>query len=431
MTNMDEKVKSENIMNKNSKDSKDNKKSKKNNNKKKNKTGSLILKIDIALAIIIFFGIFYTSFLSPLKLNGENQVSHKMGTKYVDAGSNHRFAKLEGKVNVNKEGEYVIKYKLLNQSVERKVFVVDDSRIVMGLKGASHAQVREGDPYVESGAFVIDKEKGPIKEDLIKIKGRVDSSKVGIYKVKYTYEQGGINKSMTREVEVVDKDSFDEDKDGISVMMYHYVYTEEEPPNKINSNYILAKDLEEQFKYLKESGYYFPSFRELKAYIDGKIALPAKSVVLTFDDGQYGFLKYGIPLAEKYKIPITAYLIGTKNGAEIVKQNASTYVQFQSHSYDMHRAGGNIGHNGIISAMSKKDIVSDLKKSISEIGNNESFAYPFGDYTEDAKEASEEAGIICSFTTEYDRVRRGSDYRILPRIRVSGDNIFNTWKQSL
>lgn len=403
-------------------------------NKKPNrrrKINKIILTVDLIIGTLIIISIFYAAFLSPLKLNGEKIVSHELGEKYVDEGTNHRFAIMKGHVDTSKPGEYTITYKLLHQKVKRKVLVVDGGKIVMGLKGTSHTLVREGDPYIESGAFVIDKDKGPVNDKYIRVRGEVDTSKPGTYKVVYKYDREGVKKSLTRKVEVIEKASFKENTEGIPVMMYHYVYTEDDKPSKINSNYILSKDLDEQFKYLSDNGYYFPSFRELKAYIDGKISLPKNSVILSFDDGQSGFFKYGVPIAEKYKIPIVSYLIGVQNGAEKIKENASPYVQFQSHSYDMHRAGGNIGHNGRISAMSKQDIISDLRRSISEVGNGESFAYPFGDYTDDAKEAVKDAGFIASFTTEYGKVKKGSDYRILPRVRVSGDNIFETWKNSL
>lgn len=398
---------------------------------KRRKINKIILTVDFIIGILIIISIFYTAFLSPLKLKGEKTISHELGKKYVDQGTNHRFAKMKGHVDTSKPGEYIITYKLLNQKVKRKVLVVDGGKIVMGLKGSSNAVVREGDPYIESGAFAIDKEDGPVNDKYIKVSGKVDTSKPGTYKLIYKYDRDGIIKTLTRRVEVIDKNSFEENTDGISVMMYHYVYTEDDPPSKINSNYILSSDLDKQFKYLSDNGYYFPSFKELRAYIDGKISLPKKSVVLTFDDGQEGFFKYGVPIAEKYKIPITSYIIGVQDGARKVKDNASPYVQFQSHSYDMHRAGGNIGHNGRISAMNKSDIISDLKRAITDVGNGESFAYPYGDYTDDAKQAVKEVGIIASFTTEYGKVRKSSDYSILPRVRVSGDNNFNTWKNSL
>ncbi len=105
------------------------------------------------------------------------------------------------------------------------------------------------------------------------------------------------------------------------------------------------KTLEEQLKWLTDNGYYYPSWFELRAYIDGTHSLPAKSVVLTFDDGQYGFLDYGIPLLEKYKVPATAFLIGDNdNTEEIIHEKASPYIDFQNHSYAMHTGGSTAIH---------------------------------------------------------------------------------------
>lgn len=44
-------------------------------------------------------------------------------------------------------------------------------------------------------------------------------------------------------------------------------------------------------------------------------------------------------------------------------------MTFQSHSYNMHRGGGNIGHGGIFPVMEHDEAVADLQKSI-EIGGN-------------------------------------------------------------
>ena len=52
--------------------------------------------------------------------------------------------------------------------------------------------------------------------------------------------------------------------------MYHYVYTPDDLPKTINTNYILDSKLEEQLKYLKEQDFYFPSYQELSAYIISK-----------------------------------------------------------------------------------------------------------------------------------------------------------------
>jgi len=86
----------------------------------------------------------------------------------------------------------------------------------------------------------------------------------------------------------------------------------------------------------------------------------------------------------------------------------------------MHKAGGYIGHGGIISAMKKDEIVKDLQKGIKLVGSSNAFAFPFGDITEDGKKAVEEAGIDVAFSTVFGKVNVGDDYRALKRVRVNG-----------
>ena len=398
--------------------------------KLRNKNRILII-LNIILIVLISLCLIYVQIFREIKLNGPAEVHLEVGQKYVDQGVNLKLARKTGKIDTRKAGEYKIKYTLFHQSITRKIVVVDKSEIVMGLKGSQHTLIREGDPYIESGAFAIDKKSGPIANSKIKIAGKVDSSTPGKYKIKYSVQLGAKKESISRTVEVIKNSEFKANKDGVPVMMYHYVYTETDKPKNVGTNHILDTDLEQQFKYLKQNNYYYPSYKELRAYIDGKIELPANSVILTFDDGEIGFLTYGIKLAEKYKIPITSFIIVSDDEGHKVRDYASTYVQFQTHSYDMHRAGGNIGHGGRISAMTKDEIIEDLKKSTKACGNNEAFAYPFGDCTNDAKSATEEAGIICSFTTEYGKVKKHADYRALPRVRVSGSNSLDIWKTSI
>lgn len=213
--------------------------------------------------------------------------------------------------------------------------------------------------------------------------------------------------------------------------MYHYVYTPDDLPKTINTNYILDSKLEEQLKYLKEQDFYFPSYQELSAYIKGEIDLPKKSVILTFGDGQKGFLKYGIPLLEKYQIPATSFIIASQNGKEKVKKYASEYITFQSHSYDMHKGGGNIGHGGIISALNMEQIKEDLLKAQNIVENTEAFAYPYGDVTVQGQQAIQEAEILCAFTTEYGKVKKGQDPTKLPRVGVLGESSLQSYIASL
>ncbi len=192
-------------------------------------------------------------------------------------------------------------------------------------------------------------------------------------------------------------------------------------PADLNGNFIASTAFEQQLSYLKENDFYFPSYPEVKAFIEGKHSLPAKSVVLTFDDGEMGFLNVGVPLLEKHQVPATSFVIASDaDAAQKVIDHRSPYVAFESHSFGMHKPGGNVGHGGIISAMSRDEIAADLKHAQEIVGGTQAFAYPFGDVTDDGRAAVRDAGILCAFTTQNSWAHVGDDVTALPRGRDPG-----------
>lgn len=307
--------------------------------------------------------------------------------------------------------------------------------IVIGLKGASVQKVLVGDPYIENGAFAIDRRSGAIPEGDIVIKGKVDTSKPGEYKVTYKAKNDGDSAAAERTVQVLSEEDFGDKASNVPVMMYHWVYTADDVPEDLDGNWILDTTLEEHLAFLQENDFYYPGWKELRAWVDDEISLPATCTVLTFDDGKEAFLKYGIPVLEKYNIPATSFMIGWEknDGAEKIREYASPLIDFESHTYAMHQKVDPLvdGHKGIMAAMSKDEIKADLAKAAELTGTNDAMAYPYGDYTEDMLDAVREQGIACAFTVEYDRVRKGMDPAKLPRVRVLGDESFQIWKDSV
>ena len=299
---------------------------------------------------------------------------------------------------------------------------LEEGRIVMTLAGSADTYVKQGESYIESGCHALDKKEGNITAN-VQITGDVDTSQTGDYTITYTVRNAAnMETSTTRNVHVVD--NMDVDRDGISVMMYHYVYNEANPPSQSDANYLLDTKLEAQLKWLKESDYYFPSYEELRAYIDGTHSLPTKSVVLTFDDAEDGFLNIGIPLLEKYQVPATSFIIcGRSESAQKLIDYASPYVTFQSHSWSLHEDGDtNIGRGGHIYDLDEKGIVEDCRKCIDMLGTNEAFAYPFGDVSDAAPTALEESGYLCAFTIVNGQVKQGDDPYRLVRMRVLAES---------
>ena len=300
----------------------------------------------------------------------------------------------------------------------------NDGRIVMTLAGSADTYVKRGESYVEGGCYAHDAADGQIT-DKVTASGTVDAQTAGDYTITYTVsDSAGYVATATRTVHVVDEVDGGWDADGIAVFMYHDVYDPANPPEgaTTNQNMISTTSLDEQLQWLNDHSYYYPSWAELAAYIEGKHSLPERSCALTFDDGTQGFLNLAIPELEKHKIPATSFLIcSDADVLDKLSQHASPYVVFQSHSYDMHRAGyTQKGHGGRIFDMSEEDIVADLDRSAQILKTKDAFAYPFGDVSDIAPEAVKDAGFQLAFTTQYGLVQPGDDAMQLKRMRIFG-----------
>lgn len=302
--------------------------------------------------------------------------------------------------------------------------IQNDGSIVMTLGGSADTYVKRGEGYVDGGCYAYDRADGMIT-DKVTASGEVDTTTLGDYTVTYTVkDSAGMVATATRTVHVVDDVDGGWDDDGISVFMYHDVYDAANPPEGASSdqNLISTTLLDQQLSWLNENGYYFPSWAEVRAYIEGGHSLPAKSVVLTFDDGSEGFLTYAIPLLENHKIPATSFVICSDSDIQDKLSNyASPYVDFQSHSYDLHRAGtSGKGHGGRIYDLTSDEVAEDLKQSADILKTSDAFAYPFGDVSDAAPAGVEQAGFLLAFTTQYGQVHPGDDPMQLKRMRVFG-----------
>ncbi|MCI6547685.1 MAG: DUF5011 domain-containing protein [Coriobacteriaceae bacterium] len=306
----------------------------------------------------------------------------------------------------------------------RSTALENDGGIVMTLGGSADTYVRRGEGYVDGGCYAHDRNDGMIT-DKVTASGEVDATALGDYTVTYTVEDSaGMVATVTRTVHVVDDVDGGWDADGISVFMYHDVYDAANPPKGASDdqNLISTTLLDQQLSWLNEKGYYFPSWAEVRAYVEGGHSLPAKSVVLTFDDGSEGFLAYAIPLLESHRIPATSFVVCSDSDIQDKLSNyASPYVDFQSHSYDMHRAGtSGKGHGGRIYDLTAAEVAGDLEKSADILKSSDAFAYPYGDVSDAAPSGVGQAGFLLAFTTQYGQVHQGDDYARLKRMRVFG-----------
>lgn len=302
------------------------------------------------------------------------------------------------------------------------------STAVITLDGGTAVEIKLGEGYTDPGYSAQDADGTDLTDQV-----QVDTSalnRAGEQQIIYTVKDSlGRETQAVRNVTVLPNTEYE--TPGLPICMYHYVYDPASPPENLDSNYISTDSLAEEMKYLHDNGYYFPTWQEVRDYVDGKLLLPEKSIVLTFDDGP-NYMYLGTPILEQYQTPATSFVITSYwNDREMLYGYASDYLTFESHSHKMHQGGGSIGHGGIYTAMSREEVLADLEKSFEICGNKDAFAYPFGDYTEEGCSTLEEAGLLCAVTTENAKCYPGDNPYLLPRVRMLGSQTLEAFVSAI
>jgi peptidoglycan/xylan/chitin deacetylase (PgdA/CDA1 family) len=97
----------------------------------------------------------------------------------------------------------------------------------------------------------------------------------------------------------------------LPILMYHYVRT---PPSTRTDmlGYRLSvspQDFQAQMDWLYANHYHPVTFDQVRAYFAGKVALPSKPVVITFDDGYADLYTTAFPILQAHGFTAVAYIV--------------------------------------------------------------------------------------------------------------------------
>jgi len=221
----------------------------------------------------------------------------------------------------------------------------------------------------------------------------------------------------------------------VAVLMYHYIAPKEyDDPN--NNSIIALEAFEQGMDYLYREGYYTASLSELEDYVHGKIRLPEKTVVLTFDDGYENVYVYAYPILKKYGFRAAVFLIGNYVREEADGefqpdqmsfmskeqiQAAGDVFEFHSHTFNLHYKKEE--HCGKVYAATRD--IPMLKEDIARMKSfgidTPYFAYPFGDFNYRMVRQLAGEGYRMAFTTIPGFVKPGDRPMYLKRFNVSSD----------
>lgn len=168
----------------------------------------------------------------------------------------------------------------------------------------------------------------------------------------------------------------------IPILLYHHIEPKDQAEAAGHKNiYTDSGYFEKQMAYLKSSGYTTLSVEQLVNALVNKEKLPAKSIVLTFDDGYNDFYTNAYPVIQKYglfaNVMIPTGLLnnyGYLTWEELQTMTSGGLVFSYNHTWS---------HASLASKLTEKikfEILTAREQLISRFGTNGSniFAYPYG-----------------------------------------------------
>jgi peptidoglycan/xylan/chitin deacetylase (PgdA/CDA1 family) len=211
----------------------------------------------------------------------------------------------------------------------------------------------------------------------------------------------------------------------VPILLYHYVEVIQDKKDRLRAELNISPTVfEEQVKTLKNAGYTFMTAKELGDVLDGKMQLPAKPVLLTFDDGHWDFATDVLPILQKYHVKATSYIItGFIGGSDFMTQ-AQLETVIKSGLVDV---GAHTVHHlalkGRPYSIVQKEI-DDSKKTLEDTYHLQvvSFAYPNGSFDLQAVQLVKDDGFTTAVSTvpgiEQNQANRYFLYRLRPGYRT-------------
>lgn len=224
----------------------------------------------------------------------------------------------------------------------------------------------------------------------------------------------------------------------VPILMYHHVGN-----GQTNRWWLTAAEFEAQLQYLRANGYESVMPEDIKTAAEGRGILPARPIVLTFDDGGRDLLTVAEPILTRYGYIGLIYLITGSVGTneadrrqyegqdclvwpEVRAMHARGYFQFGGHtrtSPDLRRT---------------RDLASEIKGCYDDLVRElgiapDSFCYPFGRYRSNAVEAVRQSGFGTAVTCESKvlLIQPKTAWLELPRLNIVGNAGQAAFEQAL
>jgi peptidoglycan/xylan/chitin deacetylase (PgdA/CDA1 family) len=222
---------------------------------------------------------------------------------------------------------------------------------------------------------------------------------------------------------------------GIPVLTYHHILRDEENTRfRHTSTTTSVVAFSNQMTWLRDMGYSTLTLYQLEGYVRNRMNLPARSVVITFDDGLKSVYRYAYPILKEYGFKATSFIISSRikrhpqpwnpkalQFMSISELQATQDVfDIQSHTHFLHRVDGY--RHPILLSRSYHNVLFDFehsRRALAQFNPHVLYlSYPFGGYDDKAVKAANDAGFHMAVTTVRGKVKPGDNPFLLKRLYI-------------
>ena len=222
----------------------------------------------------------------------------------------------------------------------------------------------------------------------------------------------------------------------IPILMYHHVGDWGESRAEWAQWVVRSKEFRAQMDWLVANGFHTITFRELLAGQKAGESVPAKSVIISFDDGwsaQEGVVRAELEPRGLHAVffVYTAAVGATPNNSGYISWEQLRILESAGHEVQSHTVS-----HGRLTDMPPSQLDREMRESRATIEREmhhsvEVVAYPFGIYDERVMRAASAAGYLIGLRADADLVvGKPLQYR-MPRIRVGYDDGIEVFAEAM
>jgi peptidoglycan/xylan/chitin deacetylase (PgdA/CDA1 family) len=210
----------------------------------------------------------------------------------------------------------------------------------------------------------------------------------------------------------------------LDVLMYHSISAGPGPTCIDPTTFRMHVDL------LAELGYQTVSLTQFGRWLEGSLALPSRSILITFDDGFVDFSRVAWPLLRERSLGAIVFLpTGHVGGGDVWETRSGHssrplmgWEEVQRLAAEGVEFGGHSVHHGDLSRQPLSDVRAEVAESKRELEsrlnrNVLAFAPPYGRSTRAVRQVIRDYYWL-SFGTHLGKAVRGSDLAEVPRIEM-------------